>query len=50
MKEKDTTPEEGLSKVDLNSLPNKEVQGNDHKDVQRTQERIVGTEREIQGF
>ena len=33
MKEKDTTPEEGLSKVDLNSLPNK-VQGNDHKDVQ----------------
>ena len=34
MKEKDTTPEEELSKVDLNSLPNKEVQGNDHKDVQ----------------
>ena len=38
IKEQDETPEEELSEVEIGNLPDR-VQGNDHKDDQRTQEK-----------
>ena len=39
MKEQDNTPEKELNDVEISNLPDKELNGNDHKDVQRTWEK-----------
>ena len=49
MKEQEKNPEE-LSEVDISNLPDKEVQGNNHKDVQRTKERLDEQSEKLEVF